>query len=174
MKINELDQDDHKKKVFKEFSQKPCGVLLLAGMNGTGKSTCARAIYREAQVDISDPTADQKMFFVQTDLFMKWTYLWEHKAELIYFTERLYKVKLLVLDDVGTRMPSEAFKDFLYGIIEKRQREKEVLGTIITTNLNSDQMRTMFGDAIISRIASDFVFRFEGKDRRFKDRDWET
>lgn len=169
MRIEELDQPDDWKRQFLEFAREPYGFVLFAGKNGTGKTTAAYAIMGQANVDRGDPKFDFRMGYTQVDLFMEWTKVMKQFGEVSYFYERLATAYILLLDDVGTRAPSEAYKDFIYAIIEKRERNKDTLGTIITTNLNSSEMREMFGDAIVSRVASGKVFRFEGKDRRFKD-----
>lgn len=165
MKISELDQPPEKIKSYMEFARNPVGFLLLAGRNGTGKTFSAATIYDAVRLH---PMCD-KYFFTQTDLNMKYIKEMKQYGEITYWIERYSEAKLLVIDDLGTRVPTEAFKDFLYAIIEKRESNKESVGTIITTNLNAEKMREIFGDAIVSRIASDRVFRFEGKDRRFKD-----
>lgn len=165
MKIEELDQSEEWKKSFLEFAQKPTGFILFAGKNGTGKTFASETIFNNVRIW----QHEEKMFFTQTDLNMRWTADVKQWGEASYLCQRLYEAKVLVLDDIGTRTPSEPFKDFIYAVIEKRERSKDTLGTILTTNLNSAEMREMFGDAIVSRIASGKVFRFEGPDRRFKE-----
>ncbi len=169
MKIEDLDQPEDWKAKFKEFADDPKGFILLAGKNGTGKTTSAEAICDNARIRLEDPNHYDKIFYTQVDLFMKWTQDQKKWGETSFLCNKLINVRLLVLDDVGTRRPSEAYKDFIYAIIEKRERNKLNVGTIITTNLNSSDMRERFGDAIISRVASGQVFRFEGNDRRFKE-----
>lgn len=169
MKIEELNQPEEWKKSFLEFAKNPVGFILFAGSNGTGKTFSAETILQNSRVFIKSQQEDDKMIFTQADLYFKYMKDLKEWGETLYLCERLTKVKLLVLDDLGTRPPPDGFKDFIYAIIEKRERNKDSLGTIITTNLNAKQMRETFGDAIISRIASGQVFRFEGKDRRFKE-----
>tara|TARA_R110002126_G_scaffold55740_2_gene149468 strand:- start:1477 stop:1989 length:513 start_codon:yes stop_codon:yes gene_type:complete len=169
MKIEELDQPQEWKDEFQKFADNPTGFLLLAGKNGTGKTTSTEAIYQNARIRLENPQHDTKIFFTQVDLFMKWTKDQKRWGDTSYLCDQLTNVRLLVLDDLGTRSPSDAYKDFLYAIIEKRERYKHLLGTIITTNLNSEQMRDSFGDAIISRACSGKVFKFVGEDRRFKE-----
>lgn len=163
MKISELDQIQEWKDSFIEFSKNPVGFLLMAGKNGTGKTFASRAIFDAIKVG----GFEDKYFFTQTDLNHKYISEMKKFGCVIHWIEEYSKAKILVIDDLGTRSPTEAFKDFLYAIIEKREKNKQNIGTIITTNLNANQMREIFGDAIVSRIASDRVFRFEGKDRRF-------
>ena len=167
MNLYELDQPKEWVNKFIAFSGNPRGFILMAGKNGTGKTTVATSIYDNMKFVNRNPQIDDKLFFTQVDLFMKWTKDLKQWGETTYLYERLITTQLLVLDDIGTRSPSEAFKDFIYAVIEKRERHKDELGTILTTNLNAIQMREMFGDAIVSRVASSQVFRFEGNERRF-------
>lgn len=66
----------------------------------------------------------------------------------------LTKVDILVLDDLGSetsfkrdiREASEFIQQVLFGVLNARER------TIITTNLNSDELRKIYNPKIISRI----------------------
>lgn len=167
MKISELDQSQELIRKFLEFSWEPKGFLLLAGKNGTGKTTIAETIYENARV-IETIKYNPKYFYTQMDLSQKILKDSRKWGEATYLLEELAGTSLLVLDDLGTRTPSESFKDFLYAVIEKRERNRKEIGTILTTNLTADEMRVKFGDAIVSRVASGQVFRFDGPDRRFK------
>lgn len=167
LKINDLkDKTPEQIEVAKKFAAKPLGFLLLAGTNGTGKSYIAEAIY-ELQTPYKLPyyDSDLAIFINQADLNEKWL---DEKADgsTKELMNRHKNVKFLVLDDLGTKTPSEAFGDFLYAIIDHRWRERDKLGTIITTNLNSDDMAKKFSNAILSRVGSGLILKFDGKDRR--------
>jgi DNA replication protein DnaC len=149
---------------LKEYAKKPTGFLLLAGKNGTGKTFAAKSVMSNAYVQQFD-----KKIYSQSELNLRWQkeiFEWKNVFDLF---DKLVEPQLLILDDIGTRTPTEAFMDFLYAIIDKRYCEKEKKGTIITTNLNYKDMREKFGDAFVSRVASGKVFRFDGEDRRFKE-----
>jgi DNA replication protein DnaC len=147
------------------FSQCPRGYLLLIGRNGTGKTYAAQRIY-----DLSTPYKlpaydhDVAIFTTQTALNIVWSGLEGKTGELL---RKYCDTQLLVLDDLGTRVPSEAFMDFLYAVADTRYSSRHDCGTIITTNLSSQSMRDKFGDAFTSRVASGRVHRFDGVDRRF-------
>lgn len=146
----------------------PRGFLLLAGKNGTGKTHAAKVIYHaNTPYKLPFKDVDRAFFINQADLNAQ--VLKQSRGTVEYFdlTEVCKNTKLLVLDDIGTRIPSDFFMDFLYAIVDKRYNEN--LGTIITTNLNAADMREKFGDAFVSRVASGKCFRFTGSDRRFKD-----
>jgi DNA replication protein DnaC len=149
-KLSEIDgkTPEHMEKIMK-FAQHPKGFLLLAGANGTGKSFVAQAIY--------DAHSTFKLPYYDMD---------EASLELL---SRLKKTTLLVLDDLGTKTPSDTFADFLYSIIDYRWNQRDALGTIITTNMTGKITREKFGDAILSRIASGIQIRFDGEDRRIID-----
>jgi DNA replication protein DnaC len=170
MKLDDLNQPEEWKIFFKKFAENPKGFLLLAGKNGTGKTFSAESIREHF---FSTPSnihwQDRCKFITQTDLNLLWIKDVQEWGDTTYRLGELTKYPLLILDDLGTRTPTEPFMDFLYTLIEKRERLKHQLGTIITTNLNAEKMREKFGDAFVSRIASGHVFRFEGNDRRFKD-----
>ena len=151
------------------YANNPKGFLLLAGANGIGKSFVAQAIYeRNSRFKLPYYDMDEAFFINQSDLNERWLYekLQNTSFEL---SERLKKTKLLILDDLGTKTPSDAFSDFLYGIIDYRWNRKNDLVSIITTNMTGKITRERFGDAILSRIASGIQIRFEGEDRRIID-----
>lgn len=168
MKIHELDQNqEHKNDLF-AFVNHPMGFMLMTGKNGTGKSTAAMAIYEIlAPHRLPYYDHDCAWFITQADLNILWLKKISQWNDTSYLQEEISNTKLLILDDLGTKPPSEPFNEFLYSLAEKRYSERAKLGTIITTNLTSKGLREMFGDAFFSRAASGRCIKFEGKDRRF-------
>ncbi len=161
----DMQQSDDDKAELIAFAKCPKGFLLLAGSNGSGKSYAAMCIYRvNSSLELPQWNPDEALFINQSELNEKWL-----NSDRKEWSEWCKDTRLLVIDDLGTRRPSDAFADFLYAIIDYRWNEREVLGTIITTNLNSQTMREMFGSAIISRIASGIVKRWDHPDRRCKE-----
>ncbi len=153
---------------LKDFILNPKGIILLVGENGRGKSYVAMKIYEQlTPFKLPHYDRDLAWFITQADLNMLFT---EQNQEFGCSTNLLRQscsTKLLVIDDLGTRSPSPAFLDFLYAIINKRWDNREFLGTIITSNLNSTRIKTDFGNAIFSRIASGRNYVVIGPDRRF-------
>lgn len=148
-------------KHVKEFVMNPKGFFLISGNNGNGKTFTAEAIYNWFWNEQTD-----NMFWNQADLKMKWQSLYAKYGSVEYFFEQLINAPLLVLDDIGTTKPTEAFMEFLYAIVNKRDGSKAIQGTIITTNLNSNSMREVLGGAFVSRVASGRCIRHDGPDRR--------
>lgn len=144
-----------------EFVANPTGFFLISGKNGNGKTFTAEAIFGRFYHPQND-----NMFWNQADLKMKWQSLYAKYGSVDYFLEDIIKAPLLVLDDIGTTTPTETFREFLYIIADKRHKKKHTHGTIITTNLNSESMRGMLGDAFVSRVASGRCVRHDGPDRR--------
>lgn len=161
-KLNEInDKPEAYMKHVNEFVDNPTGFFLISGNNGNGKTFTAEAIYDR----FWNPHTDNQ-FWNQADLKMKWQSLYAKYGSVDYFFEEIVKAPLLVLDDIGTTKPTESFMEFLYGIVNKRDKFKNTRGTIITTNLNSNSMREMMGGAFVSRVASGRCVRHDGPDRR--------
>ena len=160
-----LSEIDDKPEVYmkhvNEFVANPKGFFLISGKNGNGKTFTAEAIFGKFYHPWND-----NMFWNQADLKLKQQAIFAKYGPTDYLLNELIKAPLLVLDDIGTTRPTEAFMEFLYIIADKRHKLKSTHGTIITTNLNSTSMREMFGDAFVSRVASGRCVRHDGPDRR--------
>jgi DNA replication protein DnaC len=153
--------------LIEKFALKPRGFMVLSGKNGTGKSFVAQAIYElHAPYKLPYYDKDVAYFVTQAKLNSDWLDQ-KHEGSVTEMLTRLKGTKLLIIDDLGTRTPTDAFMDFLFDLFDTRWNNRDKLGTIITTNLNSADMRLKFSDAIVSRIASGICMRFEGEDRRF-------
>jgi len=147
------------------YAENPKGFLVLTGKNGTGKSFAAKEILSFLGRSDKFYDSDHYLFISQTELFIKWHHQLSEWKDTYYLIKEVFnKVKYLVLDDIGTRRPSDAFMDFIYQIIDYRWSNN--LCTIITTNLTSEDVREKFGDAFLSRVGSGVVVEFEGEDRR--------
>lgn len=161
-KISDInDKSPEFMKAINDFVSKPKGFLLLSGKNGNGKTFSAKAIYEA----FWNPQTDNK-WWNQADLNMKYQDVMATYRSSNYLLQTILEAPLLVLDDIGTRKPSDSFMDFLYVISDKRYNARHKCGTIITTNLNASSMREMFGDAFVSRVASGVCVRHDGPDRR--------
>lgn len=168
MKINELDQPDDLKRYLNAFAASPRGFLMLSGDNGLGKSFCALAAYN-AFSPYKLPAYDHDIAWLitQANLNVLWQKFNIDGHSTLSLLDNMVKTKMLILDDLGTRRPTEAFADFLYAIVDGRYCNRFDRGTIITTNKTIEKLRDYLGDAIVSRIASGKCFKFEGEDRRF-------
>lgn len=83
--------------------------------------------------------------------------------------ESIAKVPYLVLDDLGAEKATEYVRQATYFIIN--HREMNLLPTFITTNFSMDHLDENIDPRISSRICGMCeIMRFEGKDRRIKER----
>jgi DNA replication protein DnaC len=155
--------------LIKKFLGNPKGFLLLKGNNGTGKSFIAEGIY-EFQTPYKLPyyNGDLAIFISQAELNEKWLHA-KHENSSYDLLQRLKETKFLVLDDLGTRKPSEAFNDFIHSIVDYRWRFRETLGTVITTNRTTKEISEDFSTAIQSRIYSGIVISFDSEEDRRHD-----
>jgi DNA replication protein DnaC len=161
-KLSDIDQKPEEyMAAVRQFVENPRGMFLIAGKNGNGKSFTARAIFEWYH----DPMMD-KQFWNQAKLNMHFIKTHNEYGDTSYILQEILKAPLLVLDDIGTRKPSDAFMDFLYWIADQRYENRDTQGTIITTNLNAQSMREIMGDAFTSRVASGICIRHDGPDRR--------
>ena len=79
--------------------------------------------------------------------------------------ELLKKVDYLVLDDFGKGDHAQWKKDFIYNLLDARDK------TIITTNLTGQNMKQAFDSSLVSRVAKgakDLTFKYpdNSEDRR--------
>ena len=148
--------------------------LILAGPNGQGKTYLAKCAYDYINPYLSGKGHYDEIAIMTTisDLYAEWKTTMKTYGEVDELTDKYKKTKLLVLDDLGIRTPTDAFHDFLMAIINFRKENplNQFMVTIITTNMSPELMMQKFGGAIYSRIASDEVFKLDhGVDRRFKE-----
>lgn len=164
-----VEQPPHILEALKAYSRNPRGFLVMAGKNGTGKTFAANAIISHLGYNERFHDSDDRKIISQASLNIAWQHQLKEWGDTLYLLNQLNRVAILCLDDVGTRDPTPAFMDFLYAMIDHRWEHRDRLATIITTNLNSKQMREKFGDAFTSRVTSGKIIRFEGIDRRLNE-----
>lgn len=163
-----LKQSKELNDFLREYAKNPKGFVVLSGENGTGKTYAAKAVYG-AVTPHRPPIFDKDIaiFVTEYDLFYRFCRDFS-KAEQIL--DEMTHCKFLVLDDLGTHDTSPGFLFLLYAIVDRRWQERNIKGTLITTNLNQEKMRLKFGDAFMSRAAlSGRCFRCTGYDRRLND-----
>jgi DNA replication protein DnaC len=144
-----------------KFVAKPRGFFLISGSNGNGKSFTAQAIFEK----FLHPAYDHQ-FWNASMLKNEWVRIHVEHGHTSYLLSKMLNAPLLIIDDLGFKDPPPAFLEFLYCIFEGRYENRHKHATMITTNLNSVDVREKFGDAILSRIASGICIRWDGRDRR--------
>ncbi len=146
-------------KALCEFAKDPKDFLILEGMNGTGKTYASACLARK----FLEAGNTSCQFIKTTELYYKWLESKENHKSDLYFVNKYSEYKLLIVDDIGTKGPSESFLDLLFLIFDKR---KHTTGTVLTTNLNEEEFEKKFTSAVASRVWSNQSIFFEGFDRR--------
>jgi chromosomal replication initiation ATPase DnaA len=131
--------------------------LVLLGAVGVGKSHAAAAAIRPRFA------AGATVVFVPVgELLDSLDWRRPDSAETM---ERLCQVDLLVVDDLGTERSNEWTGERLYLVVNRRWLDMRP--TIITSNLDPDQLTEAVGERTYSRLAHDATaLRFTGEDRR--------
>tara|TARA_R110002110_G_scaffold183301_6_gene389924 strand:+ start:2413 stop:2988 length:576 start_codon:yes stop_codon:yes gene_type:complete len=84
------------------------------------------------------------------------------KFDALNSHNRAMQSESLLIDDLGDEKPStEAAHDYFGGLIERRydylDRKVDISRTIITTNLNGDQIDNTYGSRVLDRLKHRFV-----------------
>lgn len=153
--------------LIKEYSRNPKGFLLLAGTNGNGKSYSARCVYElNARFILPDYDEDEAIFINHDDLKDRLSDSQRNWGSTQFDKKQFSETKLLILDDLGARDPTEMMIGFLHSVLDKRFENRQSLGTLITTNMNAKIVAEKFSSAILSRIISGKTYRCDWPDRR--------
>jgi len=148
---------------------------------GNGKTTAAAIIINEyiAARVIQDVKKEARLddvpaLFMNVSKFQntfnsmfRGTLALKDTAAINYYKlkDLMSKVPLLVMDDIGVRDATEAFKSEFYEVID--DRNNEMLATIFTSNVPIDDLVTILDDRIASRIEGATIpVSFGGVDHR--------
>ncbi len=144
-----------------EFSPKS-GNLLLSGDTGLGKTFLSASIARvvsEAGHSVVYDTAAHVFARFEAQKFSRE----EDDAE--DDVRRYLNCDLLIVDDLGTEMTTSFVQSALYQIVNSRLMDRRK--TIISTNLNPDELGQRYGAAILSRLLGEYrILPFFGQDIR--------
>ena len=128
--------------------------LVLAGPTGTGKTHIAACVVRLAAVTIKPDGRLIKCRYttgaeIMADIRASWDAKTrsKHEAEII---NSLGSVPVLVIDEVGVGDKINGSHDIWSNIIDRRYRQR--LPTIITTNLDKNELAAHIGDRAYDRL----------------------
>ncbi|QGG47664.1 ATP-binding protein [Heliorestis convoluta] len=150
---------------------------------GTGKTTTAIAILHEYLVARTiQHIKKERVLDALPALFINASRFQNHynaqfrgpkelqdKASLRYYESKAFMLQtnLLVLDDIGIREATEAFKSEFYEVIDERAVDQKA--TVFTSNEPLERLETLLDPRIVSRIEGcTFSISFEGEDKRKK------
>jgi DNA replication protein DnaC len=121
-------------------------VVVFSGKPGTGKSHLAIAIAQEV---MSNGTA---LYTSAIDAVRMIRDTWKRDCPRTetQVLDMLASIDLLILDEVGVQYGTEAEQVSLFDIIDKRYRD--LMPTILLTNLNANGMKDFLGDRSYDRL----------------------
>ena len=152
-------------KAVDECRKYQSGGLVLYGPTGCGKTHLAVSVLRERKrnsiqglIDMewnpdSDYSSEKSLFVTVPDLLLEIRSSFQDGAGKTEqdIIEHYSTIPFLVLDDLGSEKTSEFAITTLYIIIDRRDRE--LLPTVITTNLNPQEIEEKLSARISSRMA---------------------
>lgn len=146
-----------------EFSPRSTN-LLFSGEPGLGKTflsaSIARVVSESGHSVVYDTAANIFSRFEAKQFNREWG---ESGAD--EDVERILKCDLLILDDLGTEMTTAFVKSALYQIVNTRLVSGKK--TVISTNLNPQELLARYGAATLSRIEGEYrILPFFGEDIR--------
>lgn len=137
--------------------------LLFYGTVGTGKSFLSGCIAKELL-----DAGYSVIYFSAVSFFQSLaheTFESKSKEDLYNLYDYIYNCDLLIIDDLGTETTNSFVATQLFSCINERNLRKK--STIISSNLNLQQIRDRYSDRIFSRLVSTYtVCRLAGKDIR--------
>ena len=127
--------------------------VYIYGPVGTGKSGIAAVLYRIASSALWR-RADSYLLDLSTG---------RNDGSYRQEIAKIETAHLLVLDDLGTRKPSEGMFHMLFDILERRKARM----TVITSNHSPEELRDVYEDGrIYSRLMAGTPLVCSGEDRR--------
>ncbi|MCM1120188.1 MAG: ATP-binding protein [bacterium] len=137
--------------------------LLFYGTVGTGKSFLSGCIAREL---LSQGLA--VIYFSANGLFenlARYSFDAKAKETLYNFCKDIYNNDLVIIDDLGTEVTNSFVTSQLFSLLNERHLRQKA--TIISTNLNLEEIRDRYSDRIFSRITSNYsLCKLTGPDIR--------
>ena len=139
--------------------------LLFTGEPGLGKTFLSAAIARVVAAKgcgVAYDTASGLLASFEREKFSRDT---DEVSDAASRVRQLKSCDLLILDDLGTEMPTAFTQSALYALLDGRLRAGKK--TIVSTNLDRSGIETRYGAALASRLAGEYEWlEFLGRDIR--------
>ncbi len=152
------------KHFISDFDNKPKNIFLY-GDTGVGKTFLTNCVAKELLdkgYSVIYFTAFQLFDILSKGVFSK-------NEDAIAANRNIFDCDLLIIDDLGTELANSFTTSQLFLCVNERiLRQKS---TIISTNLNMNQMVDLYSERTLSRISSNYsVIKLFGEDIRIKKR----
>ena len=147
-----------------DFDNKPKNIFLY-GDTGVGKTFLTNCVAKELL-----DKGKSVIYFTAFQLFdILSKGIFEKDADAIVAHQNIFDCDLLIFDDLGTELANSFTTSQLFLCVNERiLRQKS---TIISTNLNMNQMVDIYSERTLSRISSNYsVIKLFGDDIRIKKR----
>lgn len=139
--------------------------LFFYGSVGTGKSFLSGCIAKELLSQ-----GYSVIYFSANGLFetlSRYAFDTKSKEGLYNFYKDLYNCDLVIIDDLGTEVTNNFVASQLFSLLNERHLRQK--STIISTNLNLEELRERYSERIFSRITSNYsICKLTGKDIRLQ------
>lgn len=139
--------------------------LFFYGSVGTGKSFLSGCIAKELLSQ-----GFSVIYFSANGLFenlSRYAFDTKSKEALYNFCKDLYNCDLVIIDDLGTEVTNNFVASQLFSLLNERHLRQK--STIISTNLNLEELRERYSERIFSRITSNYsICKLTGKDIRLQ------
>ena len=157
----------------KKYLDDMTGNTLFTGSTGIGKSHLSVAIAKAINEGYKTKGEPKSVLFVNlTEILRRVRESFNSNSQEGYYSRMLKEVDYLVLDDLGIKSDNASSKgksvweeEFIFDILSNRDK------TIITTNLSSSEIASLYSERVASRIRTglegNFFKSFTIKDKRY-------
>lgn len=157
----------------KKYLDGMTGNTLFTGSTGIGKSHLSVAIAKAINEGYKTKGEPKSVLFVNlTEILRRVRESFNSNSQEGYYSRMLKEVDYLVLDDLGIKSDNASSKgksvweeEFIFDILSNRDK------TIITTNLSSSEIASLYSERVGSRIRTglegNFFKSFTIKDKRY-------
>lgn len=167
---NEIDEQakNYALRIARHYFNDGKGNAVILGKAGRGKTHLAISIAKKLNIDFKANNEPKSVLFMNVPTMFQKIQSGFGRADARTtdeWLELLKKVDYLVLDDFGKGEQTPWKMDFLYNLLDARDK------TIITTNLTGAEMKQTFDSSLVSRVAKgakDLIFKYpdNSEDRR--------
>lgn len=155
-------------RVAKHYFKDGKGNAIILGKAGRGKTHLAIAIAKKLNIDFKANNNPKSVLFMNVPTMFQKIQSGFNRTDARTtdeWLELLKKVDYLILDDFGKGEQANWKKDFLYNLLDARDK------TTITTNLTGQEMKNLYDSSLVSRVAKgakDLTFKYpeSAEDRR--------